>query len=270
VDEHVLADDGCRLWASVPDDASLVFCHGGPGLWDYFADLAAMLPAVRWDQRGCGRSDRRGPYTVDRFVTDLDAVRAATGRERVDLLGHSWGATLALRYTLAHPERVGRLIYVAGTGIDPDETWRPEFHANLASRVEPATPGESERDWAVRQWTADFADPSTARDRAGRMAEPWYGIAHECADAIKAEMRGYLRTTDVAALCRALEVPTVIVDGGLDLRPRWAVDSLHAALPHSRRVILPGVGHIPWADDPDAFLTALPESRRRPAPRTRD
>src|SRR5208282_4417446 len=106
------AEDGCRLWtAETGGGAPLILCHGGPGLWDMFGSLADPLAGsladplagsladplagsladplagslagdvrvVRWDQRGCGRSERRGPYSVARSVADLDAVRGALG-----------------------------------------------------------------------------------------------------------------------------------------------------------------------------------------------
>jgi proline iminopeptidase len=104
-------DDGCRLWTRVTGDGPpVVLVHGGPGWWDVFQDLPPLLPNFtvhRWDQRGCGRSDRRGPYTLDRFVADLDQIRESAGQEQVVLLGHSWGAALALQYeALPHAERV--------------------------------------------------------------------------------------------------------------------------------------------------------------------
>ncbi|WP_329162061.1 alpha/beta fold hydrolase [Streptomyces sp. NBC_01717] len=59
-----------------------VFCHGGPGISDFLGDLADLLTdrttVHRWDQRGCGRSQRRGPYSVARSVADLDVVRRHT------------------------------------------------------------------------------------------------------------------------------------------------------------------------------------------------
>src|SRR5215212_3225320 len=96
------ADDGCRLWAtSTGDGPPLVLCHGGPGMWDYFGDMADLLRdtarVVRWDQRGCGRSQRQGPYSIARSVADLDVVRRHRAGPRTALLGHSWGAHLALR-----------------------------------------------------------------------------------------------------------------------------------------------------------------------------
>ena len=128
MDLHVYADDGCRLWAtSTGGGDPLVLCHGGPGLWDYLDDVAELLGAttrvVRWDQRGCGRSERRGPYSVARSIADLDAVRDRLAGPRTALLGHSWGAHLALHYAIEHPDRVSHLIYVSGTGIDPERGW---------------------------------------------------------------------------------------------------------------------------------------------------
>ena len=70
----VSADDGCRLWtAETGHGTPLIMCHGGPGLWDYLAPLAALLDdtftVVRFDQRGCGRSTGHdGPFTIKQAV----------------------------------------------------------------------------------------------------------------------------------------------------------------------------------------------------------
>ncbi|MFI2710977.1 alpha/beta fold hydrolase [Micromonospora sp. NPDC018662] len=270
---HVRTEDGCRLWADQAGAGSpLVLCHGGPGMWDYLGPVARLLDehahVIRWDQRGCGRSERRGPYTVDRFVADLDAVREQLGGPRVALLGHSWGAHLALRYALEHPERVSHLIYVSGTGIDSDRGWHPHYERNLRRRLEPhrdrwealderaRTPAE-ERERAVLQWSADFADPDVALRHAEDMATPWRGLNRDCNRAINAEVKRELREADLAARCRTLEVPALIVDGPEDIRPRWGVDSLHRALPSAARVSLVGAGHLPWVEDPQGFQGAV-------------
>jgi proline iminopeptidase len=267
--------DGCRLWTDASGDGPpLVLCHGGPGLWDMFADLRG-LPArtIRWDQRGCGRSDRRGPYTVARSVADLDAVRRQVAGDRTALLGHSLGATLALRYALAHPENVSALIYVSGTGIDPDAAWKPVYRTNLRDRLADGghlarweeldradRDAPDDREWATLQWTADFADRGRALDLAGRMATPWFPINYDCNAGLGADTRRDAVAT--AERCRALDVPTLIVHGADDIRPAWAVDSLHDALPNSRRVILPDVGHVPWLEAPDDFRAVVAEFLR--------
>lgn len=267
----VTTDDGVRLWASTSGRGEpLVLCHGGPGLWDMFEDVAALLgdlaTTVRWDQRGCGRSEPcAGPWTTDRFVADLDAVRQRYGLERMALLGHSWGAQLALAYALAHPERVSLLVYVAGTGIGPTSEWRPAYQENLLARL-----GEDperlarwrelsagDREGAVLQWSAEFEDRERAPEHAERMADPWLGINTECNTALTADNRRGLDTPELYAACRALDVPVLIVDGERDIRPRRAVDSLERALPNVTRVILPDAGHLPWVEDPKGFREAV-------------
>ena len=198
-----------------------------------------------------------------RSVADLDAVRRHLGLERTALLGHSWGATLALLYALAHPERVTGLVYVSGTGIDPGAPWHARYRANLERRVGPAaarprTDGE-ERERCIVQWSADFADPDRARAHAERLADPWLAVNHACNAALGAEARRLCDGGDLAERCRRLEVPTLIVDGAADIRPRDAVDSLAAALPSVRRVVLEDAGHLPWVEAPEGFRDAVTE-----------
>jgi proline iminopeptidase len=270
---QVRADDGCWLWAtSTGDGAPLVLCHGGPGLWDYFGDVAELLRSkarvVRWDQRGCGRSQRRGPYSVGRSITDLDAVRDQLAGPRMALLGHSWGAHLALRYAIEHPDRVSHLVYVSGTGIDPERGWHRHYQQNLRKRLgkhrdtwealgtRVRTPTE-DRERAVLQWSADFADHTTALRHAERMATPWLGINYDCSQAINTEVKHKLSNNDLAMQCQGLDIPVLIVDGTEDIRPRWAVDSLCQALPNAERVRLAGAGHLPWVENRDDFGRAV-------------
>lgn len=271
MDQVVQAEDGVWLWATKAGQGTpVVLCHGGPGLWDTLGDVAELLQSSvtvhRWDQRGCGRSQRSGPYTVARTVTDLDAVRRYFGLEQMALLGHSWGAQLALLYALEHPDRVSRLVYVSGTGIDPGSPWRDSYELNLrqglsddldrweALRNRDRT-DEEDRELCVLQWSVDFADRDRhrAREHAERMATPWFGVNFECNGTIGAEAKLLLASANLQERCRSLHVPTLIVDGTEDVRPRWSVDSLERALPSVARVALTGAGHLPWVEDPSRF-----------------
>ncbi|NGO77957.1 alpha/beta hydrolase [Streptomyces sp. YC504] len=278
--QSVRTDDGLRLWACREGDPAgtpLVLCHGGPGLWDMFGDVTALLGELaavhRWDQRGCGRSAPcDGPWTTARFVADLDAVRAHFGLGRMVLLGHSWGAQLALSYTLAHPERVETLIYVSGTGIGPDTDWHPGYKDGLLARLsqEPrrlarwqelrargSLSEDEARESAVLRWTVEFEDRARALEHAERMADPWFPVNLACNVALNEERKRTWGTPELAAACAALDVPALIVDGARDIRPRSAVDSLERALPRVRRVVLPEAGHHPWVEDPEGFRDAV-------------
>ncbi len=289
--EFMTADDGCRLWSVRTDrgDADggahnaarhgFVLCHGGPGYWDTLGPLAALIDGrgsiVRWDQRGGGRSQWQGPYTVARFVADLDAVRAHHGFETVTLVGHSWGATLALMYALEHGSRVRRLVYLSGFGLG--QSWRAECDANTRAALEPYTAriaeleaagggrtAEQERElWRFRV-AAEFPDRSRALEHAESLVAELFEEDDEVAPSIVQELRSWSEA-GLADRCARLAVPTLILDGAADLRPRWAVDSLAEVLPQCTRVSLADAGHYPWLDKPAELGAALRGFLRRDA-----
>ena len=239
---HLTTDDGCRLWTSVTGDGPpVVLVHGGPGWWDTFQDLS--LPGFslrRWDQRGAGRSDRRGPYTLDRFVADLAMM---CGPEPCVVIGHSWGAALALQYAQTHP--VTRLVLVSSVGLDgPPPDYRDGVRERLPAIDDP---------WIARISTG-FADRSTAVEQARRLNTPRFEPNRECADALPAELRAL---PDRAAACSRITAPTLMIHGAEDLRPPYVTDCLLAALPNAERVVLDGVAHYPWVEDPDGFQKAV-------------
>lgn len=87
------------------DKTPLLTLHGGPGSsHNYLLPLQALAderPVIFYDQLGCGRADAPEAddvYSIQRSVEEVDAVRAALGLDRVVLLGHSWGALLAVEY----------------------------------------------------------------------------------------------------------------------------------------------------------------------------
>ena len=284
--EFVTADDGCRLWtvrsgneateAAAGDRRhGFVLCHGGSGFWDTLGPIAGMIedfgPVVRWDQRGGGRSQWQNPYTFARFLADLDQVRAHHGFDEVTVLGHSWGANLVLHYALAaeYRPRVRGLVYVAGVGIG-GPTWREEFSANTRAAYEPyaaefdeleaigaeARTSEQERRMWQLKLAGEFPDPSRALDLAATQVVEIFDDDAPGHAALRAEAAAY-DVVELAEQVKALDVPTLIVDGMSDLRPRWAVDSLAEALPNATRVQIAEAGHFPWLDKPGEFEAAL-------------
>jgi proline iminopeptidase len=268
VEERVAVDDGVVLWTATGGSGSVpvVLCHGGAGLWDYLQPVAESLSSVarvhRWEQRGCGRSDRAGPYSIRRSLADLDFLRRHFGHDRWMAVGHSWGAGLALRYALARPERVGGVLYVSGTGFG--QAWRDAYHREADRRLtakqrerrevlerRPRTAAE-EHEWRVLSYMPDVGDPDRAVAVATEFADAPYAINFECNAALNEEEK---RTdeADLLASCRALDVPVLVVHGSRDPRPPSALESMLAALPRAELVLMDGVGHLPWLEDPASF-----------------
>ncbi len=118
--DHLPEQDGHRVYyeqAGSPDGIPVLFLHGGPGSGCneghrcYFDPVRYRV--ILFDQRGCHRSVPNGLLThneTDALLTDMERIRCQSGVDRWLLFGGSWGATLALLYAEAYPERVLGLI----------------------------------------------------------------------------------------------------------------------------------------------------------------
>jgi proline iminopeptidase len=273
--------DGAELWTAVSGTGPpIVLLHGGPGLWDYLVPLAALLDreftVARFDQRGCGRSTgRAGPFTIAQAVDDMDEVRSALGFSRWAVVGHSWGAELALRYAARHQDRVTAVAYVGGVGAG--NGFRAAHKAELDRRLGAdrerwaalsaipdanRTPAE-ERERCLLQWRTDF---SPGPDAAAHALALWETRPPGAAvnTAANRELWGDRETEDLLLDAARVTCPVTMISGSDDPRPWTATDSLLAALRDASRTVLSGAGHAPWAERP-ADARGLIAAALRPA-----
>jgi proline iminopeptidase/L-proline amide hydrolase len=126
--ELMVPVEGGRVWVSVNGDlkaagAPVVFIHGGPGSthasFGGLTALADQRAVILYDQLDSGMSDHPGDpanWRVARFVGELESIRKALKIERWHVVGHSWGAAIALEYTARYPGHVASAV-LAGTYI---------------------------------------------------------------------------------------------------------------------------------------------------------
>jgi len=120
--ESYMERGGYKTWYAIYGDKSdnvpLFVLHGGPGFPHNFQNNHSKLAkdgyqVVLYDQLGCGLSDRPADttmWTVDFFIEELEALRKHLGFEKINVIGQSWGGSLAFEYTLKYPEHVNKLI----------------------------------------------------------------------------------------------------------------------------------------------------------------
>ncbi|MFC9690666.1 alpha/beta fold hydrolase [Kribbella sp. NPDC056951] len=267
--------DGIPLWTATtgtasPAAAPVVILHGGPGLWDDYAVLAEMVDDLtvvhRFDQRGCGRSGASAEQSMALSVRDIDELRAFWGHEKIVVIGHSFGATLAVTYAAAHPDRVAAVVYLGGVGIGDWHTpceaeqrrrMTPEQAARLddLSARRPRTPAE-ETEFRVLAWFTSHADTSKAMQWAAEEAAVDLPINFAANRALSNEINSWpdSRKTDDAA---AILAPITFLHGEGDPRPHTAVQALaeHAQQPSFH--LIPNAGHSPWREQPDAVREIL-------------
>jgi len=82
------------------------------GIWNHWiTELSKDNLLVRYDQRGCGLSDRATrDFSFEGYVNDLEAVVDSAGLDRFGLLGISHGGSVSIAYAVRHPERVSHLV----------------------------------------------------------------------------------------------------------------------------------------------------------------
>lgn len=104
----------------------LVWLHGGPGAAErplfrlYDSALERNFTVIYWDQRGAGRSwnedESPAKLSMSQSLADLkkliEILKSRYGQDKALLIGHSWGAALAMNYLAGHPSDVAGVVAV--------------------------------------------------------------------------------------------------------------------------------------------------------------
>ncbi|HZR80471.1 MAG TPA: alpha/beta hydrolase [Candidatus Binatia bacterium] len=251
---------------------TVVVLHGGPGAPGSAAGLARALADDFVVLEPLQRRSGRVPLTVARHVEDLAAVAPSPAV----LVGHSWGAMLALSFASRQPERVSELVLV-GCGTY-DHAARAELQRSLARRQ---TEADRARIEALRASLAAERDPA-ARDAifgaigSATMRAESYELVDDPGDAadpvapVPADEKGHLETwSDVLRLqaegvepaaFRAITARVLMLHGDVDPHPGPATrDLLRRFIPRLEYVGLERCGHEPWRERyaRSPFLAAL-------------
>ncbi|MEV5548446.1 alpha/beta hydrolase [Streptomyces sp. NPDC052309] len=264
------AYDGTRLAHHVRGDGDpLVVLPGGPMRASaYLGDLgglAAHRRLILLDLRGTGDSAAPADpatYRCDRLVDDVEALRVHLGLERMDVLAHSAGGSLAMLYAARHPARVSRLALVTATpwALGMPATAEDRLAAALLRKGEPWFEDAFE---ACRSWLAGTGDhdpafapffyghwDDTAREHDARGDEEF----NDEAAGVYGSPGAYDPPATRAALARCT-APVLVLAGELDGGPRPELARrTAAAFPRAETAVQPGAGHYPWLDDPEWFV----------------
>jgi pimeloyl-ACP methyl ester carboxylesterase len=260
--------NGARLHYDLAGDgADVALLHStvcDSGMWD--ADLDALSQryrVLRYDLRGYGRSELPpGPFSL---VHDLRALLNIVEMERPALVGVSAGATLALDFALAHPERV-RALVLAAPGIGGLE-WGEEIRR--FGEEEDALLEAGDLDAAVelnlRLWVdgprrgPDAVAPDVRR-QVGEMQHRAFEVLLAAYE--QKEHPGPSQRPDPPAVQRLEEVavPTLVLVGDADVQDVLdRADLLEARIPNARKVVLENVAHMVNLERPEQFRALVTE-----------
>jgi proline iminopeptidase len=276
--EGFVAVPGGRIWYRVVGHGPktpLLVIHGCCGVGSYYLTPLAALgddrPVVFYDQIDNGRSDHPGDTTLWRmphFIDEIKVLREALGLKDIDVLGHSWGANVAVDYMLTKPPGVHALI-LAGPELDMSR-----YFADIARLVD-ALPAGAQRALIVHERNGTLSSPEY-REALGQFYHaylarqtPWSAsldssVAH-VNPAMNAyiygpgvlDVTGWMKDYDRSRELPSITLPTLITVGRYDFTSVPSTYYYHNLLPNSRMTMFERSGHLMMQDEPEWYVSVV-------------
>jgi pimeloyl-ACP methyl ester carboxylesterase len=252
----VVSPDGTEIayWVSGAGPP-LVLVHGS-GVSDHRRwEIGGVRPALAeratvyaLDRRGRGESGDAAAYSLDREVEDVVAVVDSID-DPVTLLGHSYGANIALEAVL-RTDNVDRLVlYEPGIAVGDHELSSADAVAEMNAHL-----GEGRNEEALLVFLRDIGKLTPEEIDAFRSDPSWQDRV-EGAHTLPREERAIAEYELRPARFADVTTPTLLLAGGEspDLYAD-ATRAVHEALSNSRIAIFEGQQHVAMNDDPERFV----------------
>lgn len=240
--------------------------HGWPGadhtyLRPGLDALSGFLRLVYYDHRGSGHSGGAAPdpFTVEDLADDAVALADHLGEDRVLVLGHHHGTMVAQELALRHPERVAGLVLVAASPgelgkqedlADTLDAPPPPPEVEVLQRVPPAT----DEEWAatMQALSAFFFHRLDLAEQVAPFARTTFR-----ADATVQAML-VLNWWSAVDRLGELTAPILLLAGRHDVfSPPQQGERIAKRAPGARLVVFEESGHLPWVEEPDAFVATV-------------
>ena len=269
-----------KIWYSVYGETlqqmPLLVVHGGPGFLsipDVIADFSAVRPVYFYDQLGSGNSDRaddNNDYSLEYFVSELDAVIQGLQLTEVILLGLSWGCGLICAYMLdKKPQFVTALILSAPYLSTP--LWEECAIENISSLPETMQKiiVEAEKN---QEFGADY-EMATGVYYGKYLCrlDPWPDSVTASFGKLNMDVyltmwgpseftvNGKLKQFDLMPRLPEIPVPVLLTCGDNDEAGVKMVKDFQMAFPLGSMAVIPGAAHLHHIEQPLIYKTIVSE-----------
>lgn len=233
----------------------VILLHGGPGAAGYMTPIQrALADSFRLLEPFQRRGSRNQPAMVARHIEDLhEFVESHCPCTCPALVGHSWGAMLALAYAAAHPDRPGTLVLIgcgtfdefARDRMEEIRNWRmtPELKRRLETLPETVTDPDK-RLALLGKWMKQIDSIDLIEEAPEEVQFDALGHEQTWADMIRLQEEGVY-----PAAFTEIKSPAVMLHGTDDPHPgRMIYESVKPHLPQLEYKEFPHCGHYPWLE----------------------
>jgi 3-oxoadipate enol-lactonase len=253
--------NGVHLYYAEAGPASglpVVFIHGFPfshAMWTSQIDAltAESFRSFAYDVRGHGYSDvGDGQYTIEGHVDDLIGLLDLWNLKQAVVVGLSMGGYIALRALERNPERFCAAV-LCDTRSETDPNDGKIRRARTMAVVKARGSAAFAEDFVKGIFAASTlsSNPTPVEMIKGI-------IARTTPLSIAGTQLALAGRTDTTGSLPSIGVPTLILVGEHDVTtPVASSQSMHAAIPRSEMVVIPGAAHMSNLENPAAFNSAL-------------
>ncbi|MCM8761825.1 MAG: alpha/beta hydrolase [Candidatus Omnitrophica bacterium] len=261
--------------------------HGGKGnSGDYFipylSPLADEATMVYLDERGSGKSK---PVPDKNLVSyrgmsqDIDNLIHCSGEEKASILGHSFGAALAIYFTLNYPHRVKELYLVCG-GVTYPEISRSGWYGKIYNEeMERLNVAEKVKEICDRynrgEITGDESFRQQVMEQAPAIIYHWHEKRDEVCEVFSRTDFTYLDEknsnfryeaeihNEIIKRMEEIRCPVLLVAGQQDISfPLEAFGLMARKIPKSEMCVIPRSRHFPFIDEPEIFVQEIRNFRK--------
>jgi len=252
---YIPVENAALYFREIGAGRPILILHGGPDfdhtyLLPNMDRLSDSFRLIYYDQRGRGKSAANvqpDDVSIQSEIVDLESVRKYFQLESVAVLGHSWGALLALEYAIRHPSRVSHLIILNTAPVSHDDYLllrksrrekTPADIEELKTRSSDAKYQEGDPDTVADYYRVHFR--ATVRQqqhlekiiRSLRSSFTKEGILK--ARAIEKRLYDetwFVNEYDLVPKLKALDIPTLVIHGDYDFVPLECSAHVAQAIP---------------------------------------
>lgn len=250
-------------------EETVILLHGGPGVPDDMKQVVDVLKdkyrVVTFDQRGTGNSHCNNcSYSMEDYISDLDAVQNHLGITSFHLFGHSWGGLYAQIYAEENPQKI-RSLFLCSPSSGTNQIWGQAEKEVMQFNKSRCTIGE----WLVMGWHSflGMMGSDNAYRKLFKQVMHNYHKGYNLLDVDEAffdkiyaapvnQTRKYILKYKNLAPSEKTGFPILITYGDNDIYGK-SKQEVYSRFPNATFQIIKNCGHIPWKHTPEAFKMIL-------------